>query len=84
MPRLQRCGVANVLYVVEGQLEKVRALEPAAIQSAVAGTQLEDNFIVVHSPSLNATIEHIVMITEAIEKVQWLTNYDVAVIDLLR
>ena len=76
MNRLSRSGVAHIIYLVEGQLEKVRSLDCAAVQTALASTQLEERYIVMHTLSLATTIERIASITKMIEAEHAQTNWD--------
>eukprot|EP01105_Mastigella_eilhardi_P002089 TRINITY_DN1251_c0_g1_i5.p1 TRINITY_DN1251_c0_g1~~TRINITY_DN1251_c0_g1_i5.p1 ORF type:complete len:434 (+),score=101.50 TRINITY_DN1251_c0_g1_i5:70-1371(+) len=67
--RLRGCGISNVVYLVEGALDRVtgshfKGLPSTTIESALLHTQLLDNFHVVHTHSIEETVSYLCSVTK--------------------
>ncbi|KAF9975702.1 Crossover junction endonuclease mus81 [Actinomortierella ambigua] len=77
--RLTRSGIGNIIYLVETyKVNEVYDVSPEAIQSALAGCQVIDDFFVKRCQTTDQTIEYLASVTRSIQ--QTYENMDLYVI----
>lgn len=58
--RLQRCGLKRVIYLVEGDPSQQTSINPLALRTAMARTQIRDGITLVHTESFRDSLDFIV------------------------
>lgn len=66
--RLVDCPCANVVYLVEGSPTRADVLNPAAVRSAMASTQISAGFRVVHTASVDASVSYLAQLHRTIAR----------------
>ena len=67
--RLKRCGIPNVIYLIEG-LQAIKSDHPCykSMHTALANAQLLDEFTVKHTKDFKDTLSYLVLMTKYLEK----------------
>eukprot|EP00743_Colponemidia_sp_Colp-15_P007532 GILK01008143.1.p1 GENE.GILK01008143.1~~GILK01008143.1.p1 ORF type:complete len:485 (+),score=71.81 GILK01008143.1:44-1498(+) len=65
--RLQRCGVQNVIYMIEGELNKQSRIAPATLEAAILSTQVASGFRIHRSTSLEHSIFFLTLLSRQLK-----------------
>lgn len=66
--RLKEMGLANIYYLIEGELKHQSRLPVHHIETAIIHTQVVDGFFVKRCQTLDRSIEYLAILTRKIEK----------------